>query len=62
MTTCPCKDCGDRFPTCHDSCPAYIQWRDGIWAANEALREDVRLENAIRRIKAEAVRKAMRGD
>lgn len=23
---CPCKDCERRYPACHDSCEAYIQY------------------------------------
>lgn len=24
---CPCRDCGKRHPTCHDSCQLYQNWK-----------------------------------
>lgn len=26
---CPCKECGDRNPGCHDKCEKYKAWRAG---------------------------------
>ena len=41
--TCPCKGCKDRTPTCHDSCAAYLLWREEVRAGNDARR----MNNAI---------------
>lgn len=41
MKDCPCKGCGKRSvePNCHGYCQEYKDWRAGIWAEKEALKE-----------------------
>ena len=35
---CPCKDCQDRNPGCHDRCEKFREWRAKIDSRNEAER------------------------
>lgn len=37
--TSPCKDCPDRHPSCHSSCPKYITFRRELDEKNAAIRE-----------------------
>lgn len=38
MKDCPCKDCKQRIPVCHDRCSDYMEWHDALVAAKDALR------------------------
>ena len=40
MSRAPCKDCPDRFPACHDSCPRFKEYREYIDARNKAKAEE----------------------
>ena len=36
---CPCKDCENRTPGCHDTCEGYKAWRSGWDKMMETRRE-----------------------
>lgn len=42
MEACPCKDRKKRTLPCHDTCPAYLSWRDAAIKANKARSADFR--------------------
>ena len=35
----PCKDCPDRYTTCHGSCDRYKGWKQRLDELNKARRE-----------------------
>lgn len=36
---CPCKDCEDRYPGCHDRCEGYKAWKKKLEEKNKAEAE-----------------------
>lgn len=30
MTVAPCKNCKDRFVSCHSTCNKYIEWKNSV--------------------------------
>ena len=35
----PCKDCTDRFATCHDKCEKYKAWKSRLDEVNKRRKE-----------------------
>ena len=59
--SCPCKDCPERHPACHDRCERYIEWRDKWRAAKEHLRQmKPAFSTSLKRIWWENIRRGKR--
>lgn len=35
----PCKGCAERYPTCHDKCAKYAEWKCRLEMVNEERRK-----------------------
>lgn len=58
---CPCKECPERHPACHDHCERYIEWRDKWRAAKERLRQEkTQFSTSMKRIFWENIRRGKR--
>ena len=48
---CPCKGCGERSATCHDSCAAFILWHEEEKKRREELKNSIlRSQDAVFRM------------
>ena len=36
---CPCKDCTERYPACHDKCEKFMEWRKKVDTQRENERQ-----------------------
>ena len=57
----PCRDCGDRTSTCHDSCAAYIAWAEEKRAMNRAITVDKKMAAIVEESHAVSVKRVTSG-
>ena len=46
----PCKECGMRFPGCHDVCIRFGVWRAGLDRINEDVRGEKRKQADVKKV------------
>ena len=49
--TAPCKGCEKRHEACHDTCPAFIEWKAWKEVVNAKRRADADIQGAKSRSK-----------
>jgi len=53
----PCKDCTNRYESCHSSCDSYKEWKSALIADKAIIAESRRKEAELRDRQCEVVAK-----
>ena len=59
-TNCPCKDCTDRYPGCHDKCERFAGWKQMLEEYRKNEREYHQKNDVISDAKLHTIWKSRR--